>query len=104
MHAAEFARQLARIERRARGRGEFMRKATAHLVAEADARPIRSEGRLIGYAMPNGGVVCLKARYRDWLEAQVELQNIAAHGKGARLPARVYRCPFCAGWHLTSKA
>lgn len=102
MRASEFARRRAKIEQRSRGRGDFKRKAMRHLVAEAGAREVFVAGRLVGWALSTGGVVCVKQRFRDWMEAQLALQRIAPQSRPV-LPVRAYACPFCQGFHLTSQ-
>lgn len=41
-----------------------------------------------------------KVRYRDELGAKIALANTQAKDHGEK---RVYRCPICRGWHLTSQ-
>lgn len=104
MRASEFARQRARINRRARGRQAFASKALEHLARDADATPLRTHGRIVAWALPNGGVVCVKERLRDGHQAFAELERIALQTpKGDHIPIRAYRCTFCGGWHLTSQ-
>lgn len=103
MHASTFARKRARIERRAGDRPALLRKAMAHLLHDAGAAEIIIRGQLVGWRMQDGTVVCVKRRYRDWLQAQLELQNIAKHSRHAHVPVRVYHCPWCGGFHLTSR-
>lgn len=44
-----------------------------------------------------------KIRYRDELGAQIALSSINARlRKKNRNESRIYRCPGCNGWHLTS--
>lgn len=47
---------------------------------------------------------CAKIRYRDRISALLALSKARAQDKSWRpkLEARAYRCPDCAGWHLTS--
>lgn len=103
MNASEFARKRARLERRAKGREAWLRKATAHLVAEAGAVEIRIGGGLVGWRMTDGGVVCVKRRYPDRDKAQEELAHITRRAHDRYTPVRVYRCHHCAGWHMTSQ-
>ena len=47
---------------------------------------------------------CTKVRYRDKIAAKLALAS-TAHKDGSRrakAERRVYRCPACHGWHLTS--
>lgn len=104
MHASEFARKRARIERRAGARKGFASKALAHLVREAGAQPIHARGQLVGWRMPDGGVVCIKLRFRDLVAAQLELARIERHAKNRNVPVRAYACQHCGGFHLTSQA
>lgn len=104
MHASEFARQRARIERRAGNRAAFLRKAMAHLVAEAGAVVIVIRGQVVGWRMTDGTVVCVKQRYRDLLAAQLELQRISRFARNKHVPVRAYWCPHCGGAHLTSQS
>jgi hypothetical protein len=48
-----------------------------------------------------------KRRYRTKLDAEIALSRVDAATAGAhdtQRPVRVYRCPHCRGWHLTSQA
>jgi hypothetical protein len=103
MHASEFARKRAKIERRAGGSTAFYRKAMGHLVREAQAVEIAIRGQVVGWELPDGGVVCAKIRYREEVAAQLELLRIAKFGQG-KVPVRAYRCCYCGGFHLTSQA
>lgn len=105
MNAGNFARKRALILRRGRG-AKHERKAMAHLVRDAGAVPVRVDGRVVAYRMPDGGTVCELRRYRDVQAAHQELQNVHAFAHlspGKRLPVRPYECPFCGGWHVTSQ-
>lgn len=44
---------------------------------------------------------CAKVRYRTQLDARIAL--VFMKGKDKRKERRAYRCPFCYGWHLTSR-
>lgn len=49
------------------------------------------------------GQACAKRRFRDEVGAMFAL---ATHYSGSSRPKdekRVYRCPTCRGWHLTSQ-
>lgn len=48
---------------------------------------------------------CTKIRYRDRIAALLALSNARAKDGSRRkkLEQRVYRCPTCKGWHLTSR-
>jgi hypothetical protein len=43
-----------------------------------------------------------KFRYRDELSAKIALANTQRPTSSRREEARVYRCPSCRGYHLTS--
>lgn len=104
MHASEFAKKRARIERRAGNRVAFIRKAMQHLIRKADALGMFSRGQLVGWIMVDGSVVCLKHRYRNELAAAVDLDRITRLAtKRDHIPVRAYFCSRCRGWHLTSK-
>ncbi|WP_181428807.1 hypothetical protein [Modestobacter versicolor] len=50
------------------------------------------------------GERCTKRRYRDEAVAQLALARIQTVGEAReKTPQRVYRCPRCRGWHLTSR-
>lgn len=104
MHASEFARKRGKIERRAGGRAAFFRKAMLHLIHEASAVTIIIRGQLVGWRMTDGSVVCVKQRYREALDAQLELVRIMRYSRSAKVPVRAYPCQHCGGWHLTSQA
>lgn len=104
MHASEFARKRAKIERRAGNRSAFLRKAIEHLVREADAVAIVARGAVVGWQMTDGSVVCIKVRYRDSEAASAELQRVARYARNQHVPVRAYRCQWCGGFHLTSQA
>lgn len=44
-----------------------------------------------------------KLRYRDRLGAEIALASTERGRASSRDEKRVYRCPDCAGWHLTSR-
>lgn len=44
-----------------------------------------------------------KVRYRDRRQAVDALQVIQAQRPDGHHECRVYRCPHCRGWHLTSQ-
>jgi hypothetical protein len=46
---------------------------------------------------------CRKVRYRDRLGALIALASTHRSAKARRDEVRVYHCPKCHGWHLTSK-
>lgn len=105
MNARGFARQRARLEQR--HQGATLRRAMMHLVREARARVVIVNDKPVGFILPNGEVVCEKRRYRSEDAAVAELQGIHQFDEvnaARRVPVRAYRCPYCRGWHLTSRA
>lgn len=44
-----------------------------------------------------------KARYKDELDAKIALASTQRSRTKSHQESRVYKCPFCRGWHLTSK-
>jgi hypothetical protein len=49
--------------------------------------------------------MCKKLRYRDQLGALIALSSAESKkAKGRRNEQRVYRCPDCKGWHLSSSS
>lgn len=44
-----------------------------------------------------------KTRYRDQQEAVEALHRLQVKSKREVQPTRVYECPICNGYHLTSK-
>lgn len=105
MNAAEFSKRRARIEREAGRRShQFAGKAMAHLVREAGAVVIVVRGQVVGWRMMDGGVVCVKRRFKDEVDAGLVLVAIQREDLRRRTPVRMYRCQHCGGWHLTSQA
>lgn len=109
MRAGEFARRRARIQcdrgdkLRPHGAG-YQRKALRALVKRSGAALIVPNGRVVGYRMRDGSVACMKQRYRSETAAHAELSRIASHASHSYVPVRAYRCEWCDGWHLTSRA
>lgn len=101
MHATEFARCMARIERQIRGQ----RRVTAMraLRKRAHARPVYSHGRVIAYRMPDGSIACVKQRFVCESSALAMLASIRRTATNSHIPVRAYLCEWCGGWHLTSK-
>lgn len=44
-----------------------------------------------------------KIRYSDRIAAMMGLASCRRDPQGKRLERRIYRCPFCHGFHLTSQ-
>lgn len=101
MRAAEFARRRARIEHGSTGR-RYKAELRA-LMKRSRAVPIIAYGRIVGYRLADGGVACVKHRFRCELSALAELAAIRRNTTSSYVPVRAYRCEWCAGWHLTSK-
>ncbi len=47
-------------------------------------------------------MTCRKIRYSDKVAAQLALATLQNQDKAGHTERRVYRCPDCGGWHLTS--
>lgn len=104
MKAGAFVRKRALILRRAGDRAAFARRAIDKLAREFGAVPAMDGRRAIGWLMPDGSIACDKLRYREEVDARLELLRIAKHsGHRAHVPVRAYACPWCHGWHLTSR-
>lgn len=105
MNAGEFAKRRARIEHEAWRRGkQWATKAMASLMRQAGAIMVLVHGKQVAWRLPDGQTVCKKRRYRTEPEALLELQHVRDDPKGHKVPVRVYACPYCRGWHLTSQA
>jgi hypothetical protein len=44
-----------------------------------------------------------KKRYKDKALAERSIQQWQKHSTREKKPCRAYECPFCHGWHLSSK-
>lgn len=103
MNAKDFARKRAKIDLSKR-RGWWQRRAMKNLLREAVAVPVVIDCKVIGWRIGSGEVVCLKRRYATAERADSELHSITEHSVEVRkIPVRVYHCPHCRGFHLTSK-
>ena len=103
MNAGQFARRLAYIEHQHKRSRDYKRKAVRSLVREAGAIPMARSGKLTGWRLPNGQIVCKKRRYKSHDEAALELLIIQARPWTKKVPTRAYHCNLCHGWHLTSQ-
>lgn len=103
MHASTFQRERRKIERQARGKASRERRALRQLVQRVGAAAVIEGNRIIGYRMRDGSVACSKVRYRDDLAAQLDLARIRALPTAGHKPIRAYHCPWCHGFHLTSR-
>lgn len=104
MKPATFARQWAIIEH-ASGRNPAWRKrALAHLIEDADAKPVMSGSRVVAYRLPDGRTICVKHRYPSENIAIDNIEQITRETDGRIKPVRAYPCYSCMGWHITSEA
>jgi hypothetical protein len=102
MNAQEFARRRGRVLKSARSPG-WKRRALQQLQQEAGASMVTHNGRNVGYKMPGGQFLCLKLRYPSEDSAQAALNDCWRAPQPQRHERRVYHCPLCDGWHLTSQ-
>ena len=103
MNATQFAKRRGRIEHQADRTHRWRTKAMRQLVNEAGAVLMVAGSRLVGWQLPNGQVVCVKARFVTEDAADDQLQQIArTDGIRTKRPVRAYHCGHCGGWHLTS--
>lgn len=104
MNARDFAKQRALIDRRFSSKRQRS-KAMAGLMKRAGASLLVVHGRMVGWQLRSGEVVCLKERFTTEQNAELALGRIQnANGNCSRVPNRVYACRRCHGWHLTSQA
>lgn len=103
MNAATFARFMEKIERRMHGKPGRQLKAIRSMARRERAALVFTNGKLIGFRLRDGSMVCRKRRYRDEAAALVDLARIIYTSTSSKVPVRAYRCENCAGWHLTSK-
>lgn len=104
MNAGEFAKRRARIEQEAwRRRGGYLSKAMAALIREARAALVIVDGKHVAWKLPNGQAVCRKQRFPSELDATTALSSVQRCPRTGKIPHRVYQCPWCDGWHLTSQ-
>lgn len=104
MHARQFTRERHRIERQAGGKQRHADAALRHLVRRTGAIAVIANHRIVGYRMRDGSVACMKQRYRTFIDAQQDLTRIQRIARHTHVPVHVYRCQWCAGFHLTSRA
>lgn len=93
--------KLARIDKSGRGR-KWRKKARARLLA--DQKAVDCYGKYFGFY--HRGAVCTKRRHTTLEAAQRELAEAkakAAIGMTRRREGRIYECPKCKGYHLTSQ-
>lgn len=99
MQRHTFARHLGRIQ----AKGRHQNKARAALVRRARAATIIQGGKVIGWRLPDGSVICVKRRYSTREAALLDLARITRVATHSHIPVRAYACPYCRGYHLTSK-
>ena len=72
--------------------------------ARRNARTQRARQMRRGGARAKGTCDFGKVRYADRLEALIALADTTRPAANAkRTEKRIYRCPKCRGWHLTSQ-
>lgn len=104
MNATQFAKRRGRIEHDMTRPHAWRVKALRQLVNEAHAVVVIAGRRVIGWKLPSGDIVCIKARFTSEDAADDQLQQIArTDGTRPKRPVRSYACPLCGGWHLTSQ-
>lgn len=105
MKLREFTRRRALIANRTNHQGRRFRKEMAHLMREARAVPVMASGKVVGFRLPDGTIVCMKERFRDEASALQAMRYMhETNYNNHRVPVRVYACGFCRGYHLTSQA
>ncbi|HEV2680935.1 MAG TPA: hypothetical protein VGV14_10585 [Rhodanobacter sp.] len=102
MKCQQFAQQLGRIEHRHGHSTKASRGVLQCLVNRVGAAYVIAHGKIAGYRMPDGSMVCRKRRFPHMVAATAELRSIAAVSKHSHIPVRAYACPDCKGFHLTS--
>jgi hypothetical protein len=104
MKCSKFAQQMGRLQNRFGHSTSALQKALSKMAREVGAAHIITNGKITGYRMRDGSVVCAKRRYRDKVAADVDMARIAHISTRSHVPVRSYRCPNCRGFHLTSNA
>lgn len=103
MNAHQFARQMMRIEQRFGSSTKQSRKALQKLVSRERAAHIIIHGKVTGFRLRDGRIVCKKRRFTSPETAVREMKHIALTSKRTRIPIRAYQCEECQGFHLTSR-
>lgn len=102
MNAGDFAKRRARIYNQRQHHGkDYQAKAFAALIRQAGAIIVIAGGKVVGWRMTNGQMVCRKRRYPSGELAALSLADIQAFPRTGHVPIRGYECPHCKGWHLT---
>jgi hypothetical protein len=80
------------------------KRAMDHLLRKSKAAIIVVNGKVVGWRMKDGTMVCAKTRFQTQERADIELERIAERAPpGSHIPIRAYACPQCRGFHLTSQ-
>lgn len=103
MNAGQFAKRRARLEQETGRRKGYAGKALKALIREAGAVTIVRTGKAVAWRMRSGQVVCRKRRYDSEEQAQDALEAVQRDPRTPKIPGRLYSCPFCHGYHLTSQ-
>lgn len=103
MNAERFAAMARKIERRLADEPRRQREAIKRMARQAGAVQVIASGKVVGFRLRDGSMVCRKRRYRDEVAARIDMARIAATSGAKRVPVRAYHCPHCAGWHTTSQ-
>lgn len=103
MNADRFAQMARKIERRLANEPRRQREAIKRMARKAGAVQVIVGGKIVGFRLRDGSMVCRKRRYRDEVEARIDMARIAATSAAKRVPVRAYHCPYCSGWHTTSQ-
>lgn len=103
MNSRSFASKVGRIEHEYGLQTRKGKKVLQRLVDRVGAAHIINQGRISGWRLPNGQVVCRKRRYPSEDVANLEMRLIAHRSNRHKVPVRAYECPTCKGFHLTSK-
>jgi len=104
MNRQTFARQLGRIEHRHGHSTKTTREALQKLLTRIGGAYVISNGKITGYRLRDGSLVCRKRRYHDEAGAVRDLRHITAVASNRHIPVRAYSCGSCRGFHLTSSA
>lgn len=104
MNRQRFESSLGKMERQQGQCTSDRRRVLQRLVRQAGAAYIITHGKITGYRLPDGSVVCRKKRYQSAQTAATDLQQIAFTTRHAHIPVRAYPCDRCHGFHLTSLA
>ncbi|QOE32777.1 hypothetical protein CPT_Mano_045 [Achromobacter phage Mano] len=103
MNTRDFIRQREKITRECKNERQ-RNNAMRRLVNQAGAVVVVIGGKVAGWRMKDGAMVCTKFRHKDQVSAELMLARAkASNWNHHRIPTRAYACPHCHGWHLTSQ-